>query len=203
MSESSINEASGSGAEFYIGQDVRLTPEQSLLSGEGMAVAGTVTDIERQTDGTPAYTVHFPGAAGVQHGLTDAVIEAETSPAVRPRDGTGPFSIKDAEELIINDELRIPAKPGRANPDGAAILTELAKVCGIGTYDLAEQLIAKIGQRKQQEHRPKRRTHPAALAANDIPPRSASRGVSIDLTNPEQTPVQQPRRSRPSQRKGR
>lgn len=183
--------AAGIGAAFRTGQDVWLAPEQAEAAGvAGRAVAGTVTGIERQEDGTFTYAVHFPGVAGDQRGLAAGSLrETEESPAVRLWNGSqgSGFSIKEAEELFI--EAWAANSPG-TGPDPGALLVGLASACEMAIPDLIEQLRPKAEQRKQELHAGKHE-HPAALAANDIAGLSIS-GVSLSPAASEEAPVPTP-----------
>lgn len=159
--------AVGAGAEFRTGQDVRLAPAQAWeAEDEGLAVAGTVTGVERQDDGTFAYTVHFPGAAGIRHGLAADALEETESPAIRLDDGSA-FTIKEAERLLIEAVAGGDRRPGPIGPDANELFKGLSEACEVRTPLLFRQLSPKVVQR-ERELRGKTPS-PAALAANDNP----------------------------------
>jgi hypothetical protein len=172
------------GAEFSVGQDVRLAQKQARVAENvGLAVAGTVTGIERKKDGTRVYTVHFPGRTGTRHGLPAGVLEETESPAVRPQGGGGPFSIKEAEELLIGtsagssgDRERDKALWRNLGTSSAQLFAGLADASGMALPDLLEQLAPRIVRRKGELGTGKR-AGPAAVAASDIPQAPGTRAA--------------------------
>lgn len=161
------------GARFSVGQDVRLAPEHARAAeGAGLAAAGTVTGIEQRKDGTFLYAVHFPGEAGTRRGLPADVLEETESPAVRPQGG-GPFTIKQAEELLIGttarssgDKERDKALWRNLGTTSAQLFAALADASGMALSDLVMQLRPQIARRKQ-EPGAGNRAGPAAVAASD------------------------------------
>lgn len=145
---------------FSTGQDVRLTAKHAQAAkAAGLAVAGTVTGTEPKKDGTVTYAVRFPGQAGTRHGLTVGVLEATESPAVRPRGG-GPFTIRQAEEILIGissgtsaDREAEAAVWRNLRTSRAELLTALADACGMALPDLIRQLAPRISRRRRERKR--------------------------------------------------
>lgn len=161
--------ATGVEAAFTVGQDVRLAEDRSIeTENAGLALAGTVTGLLQETDGTYSYTVHFPGYHGTQEGMTEDQLEEVDSPAVRLRDGST-LSIKDAEEFLVD----VMSRAQRGSEDSGEedktgqVLTGLTRACEIGPADLLRQLRPQIDQR-EQELRAGPGASPAALAARDL-----------------------------------
>lgn len=189
--------ATGVGAAFTIGQDVRLAEDRSIeTENAGFALAGTVTGLLQETDGTYSYTVHFPGYHGTQEGMTEDQLEEIDSPAVHLWDGSA-LSIKDAEEFLVD----VMARAERGLADKAEerktgqVLTGLARACEIRPGDLLRQLMPKVDQR-EQELRAGNESSPVALAARDLVPGS----VPLQAPEPGQAaapPDSSPRRARP------
>lgn len=185
--------ATGVGAAFTVGQDVRLAEDRSIeTENAGLALAGTVTGLLQETDGTYSYTVHFPGWHGTQQGMTEDQLEEIDSPAVRLRDGRT-LSVKDAEEAFIDASARGRLDPARRVPGQTGqILEALAEACDMDFYQLYDQLKLEVVQRARELRAAGPGTSPAALAARDLAP------GQVPLQAPQPSRVATPSASAPS-----
>lgn len=184
------------GAEFSAGQDVRLYRDMAAMFGdEGMAVAGTVTEVRQEKDGIPTYTVSFPGKVGVQEEIPGYELE---SPAIRLNDGSS-VSVKDAWNLLVDEQVRFRTGELDSESPGKHMdaLGGLVEVCQWPAGDLARQLQHETGKRVR-ELRGEQRPSAASVAAKDNPgPLITSvANVEIDMAGHRPAPPA-PRRSGP------
>lgn len=187
------------GAEFRVGQDVRLYRDMAARFGdEGLAVAGTVTEVRQEKDGIPAYTVCFPGMVGVQEGIAGYALEALESPAVRLDDGSS-VSVMDAWNLLIDEQVRFATGELDSVFPGQHMdaLMGLVEVCQWPAGDLARQLQHETGERVRELRAEQTPSAPAVAAKDNPGPLSTSvANVEIDLPGHRPAPPA-PRRDGP------
>lgn len=178
------------GAEFRVGQDVRLYHDMAeLFKCDRRAVAGTVTEVRQEKDGIPACTVFFPGKAGIREEVPGYALEALESPAIRLDDGTS-VSVKDAWNLLVNEQVRFRTGELDSESPGQHMdaLMGLVEVCQWPAGDLARQLQQETGERVRglgAEQRP----GAAAVAAKDSPGPLITSVANVEIDLPGHRPA--------------